>query len=348
MPEQSGETEMGEDLSGALSKILNSVVSPDDVESLVEKACRTLCSIDGFDRVSVSLFDQEQNGFVERGCCEAKPEASVSYFSRRRVIAHCEESLLGQAVIHSLPYAYGTQGSPPLSEVVVPLCSRENLIGALCVTSDRKEQFKETELEKLVDFGRILSVAIENRILSSSHREVHAQDGLTGLYTQRYLQSRLREEIDRVDRFGGRFSLAIMEVDSFAQFRKKHGYDAANAALVEISRQIVENLREVDVAARYGEKEFAVALPNAGREEAEVTARRIQEIVRNISFPGGNGQEERLSVSVGIAVYPNDNPFTDGLLEAADMALARAKERGNNQICTYAQLAREQGILTTD
>lgn len=339
---------MIEDFNSALSKILNAVVSPDDLESLIEKACWTLCSIEGLDRVSVAIFDKEQNAFVERGCCESGSGNSASYSRQRRHIPHSEESLLGQAVIHSLPYAYETQDDSPLSEVVVPLVSRDNLIGALCVTSGRKGRFEESELERVTNFGRVLSVAIENRMLSLSTQEICTQDGLTGLYTQRYLQSRVREEIDRIDQFGGRFSLAIMEIDDFAAFQKEHGYDAANAALVEISRRIVENLREVDVAARYGEKEFAVALPNAGRKEAEIAIRRIQELVRDISFPGGNGREAKLTVSGGIAVYPNDNPFPEGLLEAADMALARARQHGSNQLCTYAQLAEEQGILTTD
>ncbi len=339
---------MAVNLAGALSKMLNSVVSSDNLDALLEKAARELCAIEGYDRVSIALFDLEQNAFIERIVCESAsgdvPDCRVG----GEHVPYSEENLLGQAVIHSLPYAYVTNEDPPSSEVVIPLSSRDNLVGAVSVVSNRKDHFEQADLDKLTDYGRVLSVAIENRILSSCGQDFRNKDTLTGLFSQRYLQARISHEIERVDRFGGVFSLGIVEVDNYTDFRKKHGHHLAGEALKEISRQLSENLREVDVAARYGEKEFAVVLPHADQEHALRAARRIQELVEEISFTSEEGKEAKLSVSLGIAVYPDDSPFKDGLLEAADMALAKGRERGSNQIFTYQELAREQGILSNE
>jgi diguanylate cyclase (GGDEF)-like protein len=144
------------------------------------------------------------------------------------------------------------------------------------------------------------------------------------------------------------FSLAIVELDNFGQFRKDFGYSAASQALKDISRELSDNLRDVDVAARYGEKEFAILLPHADLGHAVLAVKRIQRLVGNIALSSPEGGESRLSVSGGIAVYPTDSPFKDGLLEAADMSLARAKKTGDGHICTYAELAEEQGILSME
>jgi diguanylate cyclase (GGDEF)-like protein len=336
---------MSTDLTSALSSILNSVVSPDDLDSLLDKACSKLCSVNGFDRVGVALYDPEQNAFVERVVCQCAAGGVHASSTEKRHIPRSEENLLGQAVIHSLPYAYATSETPPRSEVVIPLLSRENLIGTLSVESNEKK-FDEGDLERLADYGRILSVAIENRLLSSGGHDIRNRDALTGLYSQRYLQARITHEIDRVDRFGGVFSLAIVELDDFNQFRKDFGYSAASQALKDISKKLSENLRDVDVAARYGEKEFAMLLPHADLGHALLAVKRIQKLVREAPLPSSDSREVRPTMSIGIAVYPMDSPFKDGLLEAADMALARAREMGSGQICTYAELAEEQGILS--
>jgi diguanylate cyclase (GGDEF)-like protein len=345
---RAGETDMSASLSTAFSDILNSVVSPDDLDSLLEKACKGLYAIEGYDRVNVALFDTEQKVFIERAACYSGAEAGGTYNTGDKHIPYSEENLLGQAIIHSLPYGYVTNEDPPSSEVVVPLTSRDNLIGALWIISQKNDHFEALDLKKLTDYGRVLSVAIENRILSSSGQDFRSKDTLTGLFSQRYLQARLAHEIERVDRFGGVFGLAVVELDEFVEFRKKHGHHLASEALKVISKHLTENLREVDVAARYGEKEFAVVLPHADQEQVQKAGKRIQELVQNLSFGTSNSKELKLTASVGMAVYPNDSPFKDGLLESADMALAKAKKCGNNSICTYAELAKDEEVLSAE
>jgi len=335
-------------LGNAMSAILNIIVSPDDLDSLLEQACRSLACIEGFKRVGVALFDTEQKAFVERAVCETEKKDECICSVGEHHIPYSEENLLGQALIHNLPYALMTGKDASDSEIVIPLLSRDNLIGALSIVGEGRVEFSEDILNKLADYGRALSVAVENRILSSSGEGFTSRDTFTGLYSQRYLRARIANEIQRVDRFGGVFSLAIVEIDGFSEFRKKYGFQLANFALKEISRSLSQNLREVDVAARYGEKEFAVLLPHSDREHARLAAVRLQQLVEKIVFESKTGEKVALSVSTGMAVYPDDSPFKDGLLEAADMALARAKESGNSQIMTYAELAREQGIMTSE
>ncbi len=182
-------------------------------------------------------------------------------------------------------------------------------------------------------------------------RELVVKDPLTSLYNRRFFFYRLNSEIQRAKRYGRTLSLLILDVDDFKKFNDRHGHLAGDAALRVLSETLAQNIRrsdakpsyEVDIACRFGGEEFAVILPEAasiqGGAAAErlrasietkgavVVAERIRQEVSKAKFEGAG-----LTVSIGVASYPEHGVEPEGLIRMADEALYKAKEKGKNMV----------------
>lgn len=158
-------------------------------------------------------------------------------------------------------------------------------------------------------------------------------DWLTGLHNHGYLQQFLGYELKRSLDQGFPVSMIMIDVDNFKLYNDTFGHSAGDAILREIG-QIVRNLiREVDIAARYGGEEFAVVLPYANREGATIVAQRIHEAITSHDFfHGAIHDSDNLTVSMGIAVFPEDARSKEDLIKTADRMLYKAKQSGKNRI----------------
>lgn len=156
--------------------------------------------------------------------------------------------------------------------------------------------------------------------------EIALNDVLTGLYDRRTFNYKLREEILRFHRYGNEISLIMLDIDFFKKFNDTHGHVKGDSLLSELGEIIRYEIREVDIATRYGGEEFAVILPQTGIEEAYVVAERIRKHVYE-RFK----REDHTTVSLGVAVCPGDGKTDRELVEAADKALYCSKQNGRNQ-----------------
>jgi diguanylate cyclase (GGDEF)-like protein len=161
------------------------------------------------------------------------------------------------------------------------------------------------------------------------------QDELTGLYNYRYLQTRLAEEFKRAERYREPLSCLMIDVDYFKRVNDRHGHDAGDEALREVSVRLLKAVREVDVVARYGGEEFLLMLPSTNFSGALSVAERIWSAVGKEPFVLGSAREH-ITVSLGVAVYPSHEiKSKDQLLKAADKALYQAKHAGRDRICVF-------------
>lgn len=185
-------------------------------------------------------------------------------------------------------------------------------------------------MEKLFNRHRTLELVNEDLRLQA------LTDGLTGLYNYRYLYSRLEEEISRANRLNVQLSLVMVDVDHFKSYNDAHGHPMGDRLLAELARLLQENVRLVDTVARYGGEEFAIILADTGSEGSLIAARRILEAVENHPFPGRATQPGgKITVSMGIANYPNDAATREELIQRADKALYFVKNRNKNSVQLY-------------
>ena len=213
----------------------------------------------------------------------------------------------------------------------VPLWQREQATGYLALYRRRDQaRFTADETRMALLLGAWTGMAIENLRLAESLERLAVTDDLTQVYNYRFLKSALRREIKRAGRFGQELSLIMLDVDNLKTYNDKNGHLRGSFLLKEIAGLLAEQVRTFDLVAKYGGDEFTIILPQTGREGARVVAERIRAAVEEHSFPGTT--EGSITVSLGVALFPEDGSDSHGLIAAADRALYLAKEAGRNRV----------------
>ena len=151
-------------------------------------------------------------------------------------------------------------------------------------------------------------------------REMAVRDGLTGLHDHRYFHRRV-------------FSLLFLDVDYFKRYNDVNGHLAGDAVLKELARIFRVGLRATSTIARYGGEEFVILLPETEKDGAMKVAENIRKRVADYPFPGEERQPSgNLTVSIGVATFPEDGTDRDALIQSADRALYRAKQDGRDLV----------------
>jgi len=177
-------------------------------------------------------------------------------------------------------------------------------------------------------------------------RRLLSHDDLTGLLSSRSFFSELRREAARSKVENRPFCVLMMDVDHFKQVNDTYGHLTGSKTLEELGFCIMQCLRSGDVAARFGGEEFAAFLLDAELSQAIVAAERIRELIEENDFSimkqGKYSKTHRITISIGIATFPNDSHDPIELVEMADSALYRAKREGRNRVCVYQDAPPEE------
>lgn len=156
-------------------------------------------------------------------------------------------------------------------------------------------------------------------------------DFLTGLPNRRAFEDRMRENIDRSNRYGSKFSLVIIDIDHFKSVNDEFGHLAGDRTLKAIADLLGEHMRGSDILARYGGEEFVMILPETSDEQARRMAERIRSHVENATFKYSGGSiQVTVSAGVGEVLTPKDT--AENLFERVDAALYKAKQTGRNKV----------------
>ena len=157
-------------------------------------------------------------------------------------------------------------------------------------------------------------------------------DPLTQLFNRRYLTEALEKELMRSARTNSSLSFLMLDIDHFKQVNDSYGHQKGDRVLVTLADLLRRQLRQYDIAARFGGEEFALILPDTRLPQAVEVAERLRSGTENLSFPG-NLQDLKLTISLGAAVFPCGNIKTvDDLIREADYALYSAKRAGRNRV----------------
>jgi len=216
-------------------------------------------------------------------------------------------------------------------EVDLPLISRGNVIGVMQVAPEVGKLSSSKDKRFLMVFAGAAAVAIDNSLLHKKTEELTIIDGLTELYNFRYFRNKLADELRRADRYRQKLSVLMMDLDHFKEINDRFGHQTGNVILREVSNIIRHCVRDIDVVARYGGEEFVVILPQTDEGEALVIAERIRDSIEKFLFAESRGRREiHLTISIGIATYPEGIHSLDQLLEKVDKAMYKAKADGRN------------------
>ncbi len=239
--------------------------------------------------------------------------------------AVCQASIAGDPLILK-----GYRGA----FIAVPLKIQSKIVGILCLYHHFPQSFAPTRLEILSILASFAAMSIDNARLHQQTQQLALTDSLTGLYNQRQFQVLLRDEMARAKRYQKPMALLIFDVDDFKMFNDRHGHFKGDKALVAIAEILRGVVRECDMVFRYGGEEFIAILPETALDEAVLAAERARLAVETesaLSLQGICGQG--ITVSVGVASFPDNGTEQNALLDLADALLYRAKSEGKNRIC---------------
>lgn len=219
--------------------------------------------------------------------------------------------------------------------VVVPIIVHGNGLGAILVEYKAAESTKDREERLLKLFGNHAGIAIENAMLYKKVEELSITDEMTQLFNYRYFSKVWKQEFDRAKRYNREVSLVMIDVDFFKKYNDTYGHPAGDFVLKDIGRILQDNTRKAGTVARYGGEEFISILVETGKKGAIIAGERIRKAVETHEFKEKeDGSVRKVTVSVGVATYPEDAESEEKLIEQVDNALYKSKAAGRNRVST--------------
>lgn len=166
-------------------------------------------------------------------------------------------------------------------------------------------------------------------------------DGLTELYNHRYFQEQMIQNIETGKRYDKPFSLIMIDIDYFKKFNDTYGHQSGDAVLRQVAQILKKNVRSTDIVCRYGGEEMAIILTQTGSGEAIITAQKICNAVSAQPLKLVNGNDVNVTISLGVATYPQNGQTPPEMIKFADDCLYAAKENGRNQVGNLALNSQE-------
>jgi len=251
-----------------------------------------------------------------------------------------DSGIIALTVMEGMPFVINTEEarqktrmeySQPLNLadfVTVPLKARDKVIGVILADNRfTNKPITNDDTRMLTMFANQAGLAIENSRLYERTVVLSNSDSLTGLWHHGYFQYLLGEEVKSASSKKLFFTLLMIDIDDFKNFNDAYGHQAGDAILKSISNIFREAARKIDIIARYGGEEFTIILPNTKKKEALVVAERLRKSVEE------NEHMKNITVSIGVASFPEDGEEKEILISKADRALYKAKSTGKNKVC---------------
>lgn len=192
------------------------------------------------------------------------------------------------------------------------------------------EPYADDDLQLLATLAHTSAITLRNAELVERLREQAIQDDLTGLYNRRFFDATLTDEVGRARRYNRPLSLLLLDLDAFKAYNDEYGHTAGDVLLARLGAVVRADIRKSDIGCRYGGEEMAVIAPETSPEEARRLAERLHSAIVGLQPVGG--VRASVTVSIGIAGFPEHGQEPAHLVEAADRALYRAKADGRNRI----------------
>ena len=217
--------------------------------------------------------------------------------------------------------------------LAVPVRSGGHRFGVLAYYGrNAGKPYVEDDLASLSALVRQAETAIDASFLYEETRRLSLTDGMTGLWNRRQFDLRIEQELSRAVRFAEPFSVLFCDLDDLKPINDTYGHQAGDTVLIETARRLTDATREVDIVARFGGDEFTLLLPKTALAGALRLAAKIHAAVGWQPFNLDDSYAVDVSVSVGVASYPEHGSSTKELLAAADGALYRAKAAGGDRV----------------
>ncbi len=236
----------------------------------------------------------------------------------------------GESEIHCAHFA----GAAPENYLCVPLAALGETMGFIYLrfTSAETIALATARAELIYEMVELAAMSVAGLNLRAKLENQSIRDGLTGLFNRHFMEISLDRELQRASRQGTKLALLMIDVDHFKTFNDTFGHEAGDQILRELAGCLQDAVRAQDVVCRYGGEEFVVLMPEVNEAAAVARADALRERVSEIRMQFRGETLRQISISVGVALYPEVAHDATDLLRMADRALYQAKNAGRNQI----------------
>lgn len=220
------------------------------------------------------------------------------------------------------------------SFIFLPFLVQDRVIGFLCSYSPEENFLDQEKFSNFQVFCNQISIGLQKSLLYEKVQKLSITDGLTKLYSHRYFKQRLEEELVLANRYSSQLSLLIMDIDHFKHYNDTYGHVAGDYVLMEVAKILKDQSDVSHLVARYGGEEMVLIAPETTKEQGIELAEKIRKAVESNSFAVGR-ETTNVTVSIGVATFPQDAQTSLDLISKSDKALYEAKNRGRNRIVAY-------------
>lgn len=322
-------------IDGRLSQmtgLLHACFSVDEASPIISHFARQLFP----DQSGALYVYRSSRNLLEETTLWGEPEGHESMFGpqqcwalrqgQRYTVLDPQNSILCGHVHHDHPYT------------CLPMMAHGEVLALLHISPKPGSAVGRPLFDRDQDLLRIfterVALALSNLKLRESLRQQSIRDPLTGLFNRRYLEEALLIEMERAKRGNTPFSIIMLDLDHFKRFNDTYGHEAGDVVLKDLGTYLQHHVRGGDIACRYGGEEFTLLLPNTSLEVVQQRAQQICEGIRSLNVEFKNQVLGPLTLSVGIATFPDHGENGNFVLQAADQALYQAKNEGRDRVVT--------------
>lgn len=198
-------------------------------------------------------------------------------------------------------------------------------------TPDERKRLMESKRIMAARVVEQYSLSLINLRLRETLRLESIRDPLTSLYNRRHMEASLEREVFRAKRHKSPVAIIMIDIDHFKKFNDTHGHEAGDVVLQELSTLVRGHIRSEDIACRYGGEEFLLIMPDAALDIASQRAEEIRLQTRELQI-AYRDKPLTITISLGVAAFPQHGAFIKEVVKAADSALYRAKKGGRDQV----------------
>jgi diguanylate cyclase (GGDEF)-like protein len=217
----------------------------------------------------------------------------------------------------------------------IPLVAMGESLGTFTMLTDATDWQKE-DIKMARTLSEQISITLASLQLRENLRQQAIRDPLTGLFNRRYLMESLFQNIGRAKRYHTQVCALMIDIDDFKRFNDAYGHDLGDLVLKRVANEIQHCTRKEDTLSRYGGEEFCLICPEMSDQYLRELAERVREHVQNLTLEIKDTHISKITISVGMAIYPEHGQNCEELLQAADEALYQAKAHGKNQAILFS------------
>jgi len=329
----------------AINAVARQTTALVEVDQLLNKVCKEMLERFPADQVSIllledgELFEKARMGRLTP-TVELGTRIPLTGLAGRAL--ETSQPVLVNDVSRRVEFIRGAEEVK--SELCLPLIVFGEKLGVMVLGSATTNGFLLEDVPALESLADICAAAIQNSRHFERTKQLAYLDGLTGIFNRRFFEMRIQEEIQRAGRYENELSVLMLDLDHFKRLNDEFGHLLGDEVLRQVTVIFQNQLRKGDVCCRYGGEEFALLLPNTSTENAVEVAEKLRRTVESWVFPG---VARPLTLSAGVAGFPQHGNTRDEIIAAADSALYFAKQNGRNRV-TSAGAAAQRSAASKD